>query len=64
VSCGCPTFYLYMNEGSLVCGKCGRTYMFPATLHAEKEAAEARVARLKPYVPADVFDWSEKESTK
>jgi hypothetical protein len=62
--CGCPTFYLYMNEGSLVCGKCGRTYMFPATLHAEKEAAEARVARLKPYVPADVFDWSEKESEK
>jgi hypothetical protein len=62
--CGCPTFCLYMNGGSLVCGKCGRTYMLPLTLHAEKEAAEARVARLKPYVPADVFDWSEKESEK
>jgi hypothetical protein len=35
-----------------------------ATLRAEKEAAEARVARLKPYVSADVFDWSEKESEK
>lgn len=43
--CGCPTFYLYMNEGCLWCGMCGKNYFSPM-FGDERAQLEAKVTQL------------------